>query len=69
MRTLSLTTMRRHAAAQGYRIWKPQRLRHLRGIRPVHLDLRRHEHSRTRSVRVEEVAAFLKRPVQIGQAP
>ena len=66
--TLSLTTMRRHAAAQGFRIWKvrknavsyweygPYTLTYV-GMNAVEL----------RGVGVEELAAFLKRPVQLEQ--
>jgi len=67
--TLSLTTMRRHAAAQGFRIWKvrknsvsyweygPYTLIYV-GINAVEL----------RGVGVEELAAYLKRPVLLEQA-
>jgi hypothetical protein len=64
----SLTTLRRHAAAQGYRIWKvrkdsvsyweygPYTLIFV-GINAVEL----------RGVGVEELAAFLKKPAQLEQ--
>ena len=68
MPTLSLTTMRRHAAAQGFRIWKvrknslsyweygPYTLIYV-GMNAVEL----------RGVGVEELAAFLERPAQLEQ--
>jgi len=67
--TLSLTTMRRHAAARGFRIWKvrensvsyweygPYTLIYV-GMNAVEL----------RGVEVEELAAFLERPAQLEQA-